>query len=752
MVHALGWWMMGQEEPDIIKQLREKDKQGVLHKSLFLESSQSNGLPHQNEPQDVQDASEVDTTSEYVDDTFSETSEQLGQQVNNQKEIAGNCVPETDQKPLSKLGFLMNASEKSSAAITITDAQGMIEYVNPKFMEITGYTFEESIGKNPRILKSGDHSQSFYKNLWETILSGRIWIGDFHNKRKTGEKYWEHVTISPIVEETGFIKHFIAIREDTTDKKRLESDIRIKENAILSSINAIVLTDLTGRINYVNPSFLGMWGYDSEKRVLGKAVITLWQKGGEYVKIMDEVLQDGGWVGEIIAKRHNGKLFPVQMSASLVRDEFDKPMSIMASFVDITRQKRLERNYKKFKTISDKADYGSFIHTLDGHLLYSNDSFAKIYGYSSPEIIGQNLSMFFEKEKQDDLKHFLSDLQDTGTIIGRELVHVRKDNTQVPLLVTSTVIHDEDFRDSFAAGTIIDITEIKEAQQKLNENAEELRMMNEDLQSARDQLATLNIDLEMKVKERTAEIQKLLKQKDGFINQLGHDLKTPLTPMMVLLPLIRNRVSDEKGQEFLSVIEKNIRFMKDLVNKTVDLAKLNSEGSLFDFQTIDVSEMIEEALQTNHDLFEDNHVTIVNNIKDHFIIEGNNILLAQACNNILSNAVKFMEKDTKIITLDASQDDTMVTLSIKDTGIGMIPEQMDHIFDEFYKADESRHDIGSSGLGLTITKKIVDKHGGTITVESLGKDQGTTFYIHLKKSMNEMDHIDDTQSMVVEQI
>ena len=730
---------MGQEAPEIIKQLRKEERRGTLRKTLLSDNSPSDSIPFidKNRTQDTIENEFVELKRQHdaKDDHIAEKDYSIG--------INGNT-------PSSKLGFLMNASEQSTASILITDYHGTIEYINSKFTEITGYTLEESIGKTPRLLKSGDHTQAFYKSLWETITSGRMWVGDFHNKRKNGEKYWEHVSISPIIDEKGNIKHFIAIREDTSDKKKLEYDLRIKENAILSSINAIVLTDLKGMITYVNPSFLGMWGYDSEKRVLGRSVISLWRKGGEYVTIRDEVMKDGGWVGEIIAKRYNGKLFPVQMSASLVKDEFDKPLSIMASFVDITKQKRLEKNYKKFKTISDKADYGSFIHTLDGNLLYTNESFARIYGYNPTEVIGQNMSMFFQKDKQDEIKDFLLELKNKGNVVGREFVHVRRDKSLVPLLVTSTVIHDDDFPDSFAAGTVVEISDIKEAQRKIKENAEKLKAMNDELQHARDQLSVLNKDLERKVEERTNEIKKLLKQKDDFINQLGHDLKTPLTPMMVLLPLINNRVCDDKGKEYLSVVEKNIRFMKELVNKTVDLAKLNSDRTLFEFQSIDIAKLIEEVLQNNQVLFENNHVSIVNNIMDQLFVKGNSILLNQLYSNLISNAVKFMPLDGGIITLDAHEDDNMIIVSVKDTGIGISKEQIDHIFDEFYKADESRHDLDSSGLGLSISKKIVEKHGGKITVESQGKGNGTTFHVMLKKYVTDDKNNDNDQSMVIE--
>ncbi|HOV14231.1 MAG TPA: ATP-binding protein, partial [Spirochaetota bacterium] len=114
----------------------------------------------------------------------------------------------------------------------ITDTKGNIEYVNPKFTQITGYTKEEALGKNPRILKSGTQPLSFYKNLWETITSGKEWRGEFHNKKKNGEFFWELASISPIRNYEGNITHYLAIKENITERKQIEEDlVKAKEYA-----------------------------------------------------------------------------------------------------------------------------------------------------------------------------------------------------------------------------------------------------------------------------------------------------------------------------------------------------------------------------------------------------------------------------------------------------------------------------------------------------------------------------------------
>jgi PAS domain S-box-containing protein len=137
--------------------------------------------------------------------------------------IRGILVDITERKHMEEeLRKLSHAVEQSPASVVITDKTGLIEYVNHKFTELTGYTLNEALGKNPRILKSGQMPQETYEELWSTITSGREWKGQLHNKKKNGELYWEHASISPIIDSTGQISHFIGIKEDITERKRLE--------------------------------------------------------------------------------------------------------------------------------------------------------------------------------------------------------------------------------------------------------------------------------------------------------------------------------------------------------------------------------------------------------------------------------------------------------------------------------------------------------------------------------------------------
>ncbi len=118
------------------------------------------------------------------------------------------------------------ALEQSGNTIVITDKNGFIEYANPHFETLTGYTRAEARGQTPRVLKSGEHDDAYYKNLWDTISEGKIWRGEFHNRRKNGTLFWEAATIAPLMDAAGHITHYIAVKEDITQRKEADAALR----------------------------------------------------------------------------------------------------------------------------------------------------------------------------------------------------------------------------------------------------------------------------------------------------------------------------------------------------------------------------------------------------------------------------------------------------------------------------------------------------------------------------------------------
>jgi len=333
------------------------------------------------------------------------------------------------------------AMQQSQTSVIITDDKGTIQYINPKFEEVSGYRKAEIIGKNTNILKSGKNPKETYETLWKTISLGDTWKGELLNKKKNGEFYWENVIITPIKNPEGKITNFVASKEDITQRKKMVEDLKIKDYAISSSINAIAITNSVGNVTYVNPAFLKMWGYIDDKDVVGKPLIKFWQMKGNYMKVMDAMVNQGGWVGELTAEKADGTSFPVQLSANLVKDERKEIKYMMASFVDITKQKQAEeellKNQKRIEEQNTKLkkldELKSTFLNVTSHELRT--PMASIKGYVQmvmKQTLGQtsdeqNKALNVVLRNVDRLDHLIQDILDISRLESGTMKFIPED-------------------------------------------------------------------------------------------------------------------------------------------------------------------------------------------------------------------------------------------------------------------------------------------------------------------------------------
>lgn len=196
-----------------------------------------------------------------------------------------------------ELRTLKLAIEQSANTVIITDRHGTILYVNPRFEQTSGYRADEAIGKNPRLLKSGLMDRAFYQRLWETISSGKVWTGEFHNRRKDGSLYWEAATISPVFNEAGEITHYVAIKEDVTLRKSAEEALKRyaeelqAQNAELDAFAHTVAHDLKGPLGaLVGFAELAMESADMSKEELDRILRQVVEIGWQMNRILDALL------------------------------------------------------------------------------------------------------------------------------------------------------------------------------------------------------------------------------------------------------------------------------------------------------------------------------------------------------------------------------------------------------------------------------------------------------------------------------
>ncbi len=287
--------------------------------------------------------------------------------------------------------------------------------------------------------------------------------------------------------------------------------------------------------------------------------------------------------------------------------------------------------------------------------------------------------------------------------------------------IVKPIIQFRDTAKQFGKGDLQKRIKIN-SKDELGELGRAFNSMAEDLKNSREQLEEYN-----KILER------LIDQKDAFIGQLGHDLKNPLQPLVGLLPILVQKEENPEMKKHLEVMNENAQYMKELILKTLQLAKLRTEKIEFDYEQINLSDLINRVSITQKPLLTQKNIELSTAVDPSIQVHANPLRLDEVFKNLITNAVKYTPDEGGTITITAQEKQENVQVSIADTGIGMTNDQISKIFDEFYRADSSTHGQDSVGLGLSITKRIIEKHGGTIWAESKGPTQGSTFHFTLPK-------------------
>ena len=323
-----------------------------------------------------------------------------------------------------------------------------------------------------------------------------------------------------------------------------------------------------------------------------------------------------------------------------------------------------------------------------------NNSFKTLFCSDEKDVIGKNVNDFLKTNFHDRLN--------SGKVVRNDQEIIK--NLKGDLINISVNASSMRNQDGEIAGFVYTFTDVTKQRQS-----------------------------EKKLKERTAQVEELLSQKDKFIHLLAHDLKTPLTPLNALLPIIRDRVEDEKSKELLEVTVSNVKTMMNLIDDALELACLEDVEKDDDFVKINLSSIVDILVDENQAFLKDNNFIVEKKFDGDLCFFGNEFQIKEVFNNLLSNAVKYAPEDISgNITINADLVDNFIKVSFSDNGSGLNLVEKDKVFEKFFKIGNPRSGMQSTGLGLSLCKSIIDRHGGKIWVESPGIGQGSTFYFTLK--------------------
>ncbi|CAG0953587.1 Nitrogen fixation regulatory protein [Anaerolineae bacterium] len=389
--------------------------------------------------------------------------------------IGGTWRDITDRKRAEdQLRQLSSAVEQSPASVVITDTAGNIEYVNPKFTQVTDYTYAEALGKNPRILKSGETPLAEYERLWDTITHGDVWRGDFHNKKKNGELYWESASISAITDERGAITHYVAVKEDITERKRAEENLRessrYTRNLIEVSLDPLVTIGPDGKIMDVNHATELATGISREK-LIGNDFSDYFVEPHKAREGYRQVFEKGFVRDYPLTLRHiSGSALDVLYNAAVYKDAAGNVAGVFAAARDITERKRAEENLResetRLSTVFRASPVGISITRLsDGIYVDVNPTFLAICGYTREEVVGHTsleLNLYLHPEERTNLaKTVLAQ----GKTQSLEIQYRRKSGEIGTVLVSAELIELDGLQCVLSMSH--DITERKQRQHEL---------------------------------------------------------------------------------------------------------------------------------------------------------------------------------------------------------------------------------------------------------------------------------------------
>jgi PAS domain S-box-containing protein len=502
---------------------------------------------------------------------------------------------------------LVRAVEASDNVIQITDRYGNIVYTNPAFTKYSGYTREEVLGRNPRFLHRAGETITDFAELWQTLLSGKIWTGSFRNRSKSGEILWEDATLSPIRNEQGEIEHIVAVKENVNEKRALVQELEIHKTHL----------------------------------------------------------------EHLVAQR----------TAEVLASE-DRLRLILESTAD------------------------SLIGTdVEGNVTFANPSACAMLGYRPEELIGRNVHAAIHYQHTDGSPLPVTECAVSNAIrTGKELriedyTFWHKAGHPIPVSLATHPILQEDR----VTGAVLSFSDI----------------------SARRQM-----DAEREAARAAAE--KLAQIKSEFLANMSHEIRTPLNGVLGLAQIgYRDSQRRDKAQDTFARILDSGKLLLTIINDILDFSKIEAGKLDIDSTPFDPAHLVDETLAAIKVTAAAKDLTLTREIAPDLppACLGDPVRISQILLNLLSNAIKFTSQGEA--RLSARREGNQLVFEVTDNGIGIPPEQIERLFMPFEQADNSTtRKFGGTGLGLTISRRLADIMGGSLTATS-EVGQGSIFTLRL---------------------
>jgi PAS domain S-box-containing protein len=663
---------------------------------------------------------------------------------------------------------LSGVVDQMADSVIITDREGRIEYVNPAFEQLTGYSQDEVMGKSPDFLESGVQDEEFYRGLWATILAGKVFRAELVNRKKNGDLYTESKTISPIKGEDGSIISFVATGKDITERMRSEALRETVYRIAQAARSAAGLDDLYAEIHRLISRHV-------PARNFLIALLDLRINRLRFAYVVDEkdsyekgdLLPGVNGLSEYVLRSGNpllytpgpesgehgqafGSPFRVWLGVPLVAhgetigvmalhdydredaySELDLRMmefvsSQVAAAIDIGRSEEAVRLVElRNRAIIANAPDGILLFDADGAVVFASPSACRLLGREASDLAGSRLSDAMHPEDRDRLGgQFSALVADASRGFTAEYRCLRGDDgyrwiegSFANLLGQAGVqAIVNNFRDVTAAKTAQrELEELNATlEQRVAKRTEELRVSHKKLVAANN------------------ELERAMRMKDEFLANISHEIRTPMNAIIGLSSLALRTDMTDKQRDYVSKVHNAGISLLGVINDILDFSKI--EAGKLSLETVDFS--LDDVLANLGTLVSQK----VAEKKLEFVIEcqrdmprdwsGDPLRLGQILLNLVSNAVKFTSKGEVELSVSLAErlgSKAKLLFAVRDTGIGIDAKKLPGLFQAFMQADSSTtRKYGGTGLGLNISKKLVELMGGQIWAES-ESGKGSTF-------------------------
>jgi len=610
------------------------------------------------------------------------------------------------QQSIDELSAYKYAIDEANI-VAITDQKGIIKHVNDNFCKISKYSREELIGQDHRIINSGYHSKAFIRNLWITIADGKIWKGEIKNKAKDGSYYWVDTTIIPFLNEKGKPYQYVAIRSDITERKLFEERITEREHFI---------TTITDNL----PAMIAYWSADLHCLFANKAYLEWFDMtaaemlgihknalmGGiefeECKPYIEKALQgEADSFGRSFHKEDGKTIYThTQYVPDIQNGKVKGFYSLVYDYSEINKSQLVAKEaLEERNTILESIGDAFFAVDKTWVVTYWNSTAEQVLSKTKEEMIGHRLWDIFS-----DSVNSLSYNKYHEAIEINEAVHF--EDYYAPLNKWYEI-------SAYPSGSGLSVYFKDITERKLSETR--LKELNESLQKQTKELSISNAELEQFAYVASHDLQEPLRMVTGFLTQLERKYEA---------------IIDEKGKRYINFAVDGAKRMRQII---LDLLEFSRVGKSEDkLETVDVEELVKEIIALYYKQIEEQKAKI--SFTGLPVMTANRVQIRQVLQNLISNGLKYQKATAHPqINISCTETKNHWQFAVKDNGIGINPEYFDKIFIIFQRL-HNKDEYSGTGMGLAVTKKIIENMGGKIWVES-EEGKGSTFYFTILKPL-----------------